>query len=63
MCASRADNLDAAYFSPQAEDWLEYIKASSAIPGFYREGVEIDGITYHDGGISDAVPRLADRFC
>ncbi len=31
MCASRADNLDAAYFSPQAEDWLEYIKASSAI--------------------------------
>ena len=58
MCASRADNLDAAYFSPQAEDWLEYIKASSAIPGFYREGVEIDGITYHDGGISDAVPVI-----
>ena len=27
-----ADNLSAAYFSPQAEDWLEYIKASSAIP-------------------------------
>ena len=64
MCASRADNLDAAYFSPQAEDWLEYIKASSAIPGFYREGVEIDGITYHDGGISDAVPVIeAWRKC
>lgn len=58
MCASRADNLHADYFTPHAENWLDIIKASSAIPGFYREGVEINGVTYHDGGISDAVPVI-----
>ncbi len=44
------------YFSPQKENWLDIIRASSAIPGFYRTGALLDGISYLDGGISDAVP-------
>ncbi|MFO6427720.1 patatin-like phospholipase family protein [Escherichia coli] len=32
------------------------IRASSAIPGFYRSGVSLEGINYLDGGISDAIP-------
>ncbi len=32
------------------------IRASSAIHGFYRSGVSLEGINYLDGGISDAIP-------
>ncbi|TAT64011.1 patatin family protein, partial [Enterobacter cloacae] len=56
MCASRGDDYSPGYFSPQKENWLDIIRASSAIPGFYRTGALLDGISYLDGGISDAVP-------
>lgn len=56
MCACRSDDYTANYFSPTRENWLPVIKASSAIPGFYRMGVELDGVSYQDGGISDAIP-------
>ena len=56
MCACRSDNYQADYFSPTHDTWLNILKASSAIPGFYRNGVEIDGVNYLDGGISDAIP-------
>lgn len=56
MCACRSDDYAANYFSPTQDTWLNLLKASSAIPGFYRTGVDIDGISYQDGGISDAVP-------
>lgn len=56
MCASRSNDYAPAYFSPTHDNWLELIRASSAIPGFYRTKVEIDGVGYQDGGISDAVP-------
>lgn len=56
MCACRSDNFMPDYFSPTRESWLDIIKASSAIPGFYREGVELNGINYIDGGVSDAIP-------
>lgn len=56
MCACRSDDYSPTYFSPTRENWLSIIKASSAIPGFYRMGVEIDGVSYQDGGISDAIP-------
>lgn len=32
------------------------MKASSAIPAFYRNGVLFQDVVYHDGGISDAIP-------
>ncbi|PHM58773.1 patatin-like phospholipase family protein [Xenorhabdus sp. KK7.4] len=56
MCTCRADNFEASYFQPNESNWMEIIKASSAIPGFYRNGVTLDGIVYQDGGISDAIP-------
>lgn len=56
MCACRSDDFTPAYFSPNRDSWLSTIKASSAIPGFYRQGVDLDGVSYLDGGISDAIP-------
>ncbi|WAT00232.1 patatin family protein [Rouxiella chamberiensis] len=56
MCACRSDDYQPNYFAPTRESWLPLIKASSAIPGFYRMGVDLDGISYQDGGISDAIP-------
>ncbi|WP_158781939.1 patatin family protein [Pantoea sp. BAV 3049] len=56
MCACRSDDYSPGYFSPTAANWLNIIKASSAIPGMYRPGVDLDGISYLDGGISDAIP-------
>lgn len=56
MCACRSDDYTPNYFAPTRENWLPVIKASSAIPGFYRLGVDLDGISYQDGGISDAIP-------
>lgn len=56
MGASRSDDFSAAFLKPDADNWLDIIRASSAIPGFYREGVEFDGTLYQDGGISAAIP-------
>ena len=56
MCASRADDYSPAYFSPTKESWMDQIRASSAIPGFYRSGVQMDGVNWLDGGVSDAIP-------
>ncbi|KGB02306.1 patatin-like phospholipase family protein [Enterobacteriaceae bacterium ATCC 29904] len=56
MCASRSDDYTPGYFSPLKENWLDIIRASSAIPGFYRNGATLDGINYLDGGVSDAIP-------
>lgn len=56
MCACRSDDYAANYFSPTADTWHDIIKASSAIPGLYRNGVDLSGISYLDGGISDAIP-------
>ncbi|WP_075182663.1 patatin family protein [Pantoea sp. 1.19] len=63
MAACRSDDFAAHYFAPRAENWLDIIRASSAIPGFYRHGVELEGSTWLDGGISDAIPvREAARL-
>lgn len=56
MCACRGDDYSASYFSPTPQNWLDILRASSAIPGFYRSGVALDGINYLDGGVSDAIP-------
>lgn len=34
MCACRSDDYTPGYFNPTADNWLDLIKASSAIPGF-----------------------------
>ncbi|SNY68758.1 patatin family protein [Enterobacter sp. CC120223-11] len=56
MCASRADDYSPGYFFPTRENWMDQIRASSAIPGFYRSGVTLDGVNWLDGGVSDAIP-------
>lgn len=56
MCACRSDDFSPGYFAPTAANWLNILKASSAIPGMYRPGVSLEGISYLDGGISDAIP-------
>ena len=56
ICACRGDDYTPSYFSPTKQNWLDVIRASSAIPGFYRTGVALDGINYLDGGVSDAIP-------
>lgn len=56
MCACRGDDYTPDYFAPTQTTWLDLIRASSAIPGFYRSGVMLDGISYLDGGVSDAIP-------
>lgn len=56
MCACRSDDYTPDYFSPTADTWHDIIKASSAIPGFYRPGVDLSGVSYLDGGIRDAIP-------
>lgn len=56
MGTSRSDDFMAEFLQPTADSWLDIIRASSAIPGFYRTGVELGGTLYLDGGISAAVP-------
>lgn len=56
MCACRSDDYSPAYFAPTADTWHDIIKASSAIPGLYRKGVDLSGELWLDGGISDAIP-------
>lgn len=56
MCACRGDDYTPGYFSPNRQNWLDLLRASSAIHGFYRSGVALDGVNYLDGGVSDAIP-------
>lgn len=56
MCACRSDDYTPGYFAPTSASWHDIIRASSAIPGFYRLGVTLEGVSYFDGGISDAIP-------
>lgn len=54
--STRARDVQACYFDPQEVDWMTGMKASSAIPLFYRAGVDWQGERYQDGGIADAIP-------
>jgi len=56
LCACRSDDFQPVYFPATEDNWLDAIKASSAIPLFYRNGVELDGVRYLDGGVRDAIP-------
>jgi predicted patatin/cPLA2 family phospholipase len=46
----------AQYLAPGAEDMLEALKASCAIPVLYRKTVTVCGETFVDGGLSDPIP-------
>ncbi len=57
--ASRCDTLEAEYLPFDTDSLQHAIKASSAIPLFYRGGVSINGVNYWDGGVADALPVQA----
>lgn len=59
MCASRCDTLTAEYLPFHIDRLPLSIKASSAIPLFYRGGVALNGVDYWDGGVADALPVQA----
>ncbi|EIO9261606.1 patatin-like phospholipase family protein [Vibrio alginolyticus] len=53
---TRQYNGQAEYHLPDVDDLAETMKASSALPVLYRNGVSLNGIRYVDGGVSDALP-------
>ena len=44
------------YLTPSADDMLEALKASCALPLLYRKTVTLHGEQYVDGGLSDPIP-------
>ncbi|WP_052044838.1 patatin-like phospholipase family protein [Candidatus Arsenophonus nilaparvatae] len=56
ISACRYEDFSPVYFQPTQDSWLDIIRASSAIPGFYRQGAVFNGELYHDGGITASIP-------
>jgi predicted patatin/cPLA2 family phospholipase len=56
ICASRRQTLEADYLSFHSRNVYQSLKASCAIPLFYRQGVVVDGVDYWDGGVADSLP-------
>ncbi|PRC92450.1 patatin-like phospholipase family protein [Solimicrobium silvestre] len=59
MCASRRETLEPDYLSFHSNDVVQSLKASCAIPLFYRRPVVLDGVDYWDGGVADSLPVQA----
>jgi predicted patatin/cPLA2 family phospholipase len=59
VVACRSDTLAADYLPFAPATWAASVKASSAIPLFYRGGVSIGAANYWDGGVSDPLPLCA----
>ena len=59
VCASRRDTLEAAYLPFDVASLRLSVKASSAVPFFYRGGVTYNDVVYWDGGVADALPVRA----
>lgn len=53
---TRQDTGEAEYLTPNVDALAETMKASSALPILYRNGVLLNGTRYVDGGVSDAIP-------
>ena len=54
--ATRSDNRRAEFFSPDKNNWMDMLKASSALPVLYKGGVKIGEYHYVDGGLSAPLP-------
>ena len=44
------------FFSPTADNMIEVLRASSAVPLLYRKFVDLNGALYTDGGVSAPIP-------
>lgn len=56
IVSTQVDTGLPAYLSPQGREWINMLKASSALPILYRHFPVINGIPMTDGGITDPVP-------
>ncbi len=56
ITSTRISDIQPSFFSPNQDNWLQLLKASSALPFLYRNGVEIDGEHYLDGGLAAPLP-------
>lgn len=54
--ACRDDDYSVSYFPPTPQIWPGPIRASSAIPDFYRSGVLLGGISHLSGGVNGTIP-------
>lgn len=54
--ATKINDNSAAFFGPTRENWLTLLKASSALPILYKNGVKIDNDYYVDGGVAAPIP-------
>ncbi|MCL2914475.1 patatin family protein [Shewanella corallii] len=53
---TRRDTGESEYITPSPDKLAETMKASSAVPIAYRNGVQLGQHRYVDGGVSDAIP-------
>ncbi|UJF18728.1 patatin family protein [Vibrio sp. SS-MA-C1-2] len=56
LTVTRQDSGKPEYLTPNVDELAEVMKASSALPIFYRNGVQLEQHWYVDGGVSDAIP-------
>lgn len=47
---------DAAFFEPDADELIEVLRASSAVPLLYRKFVDLEGGQFADGGVAAPIP-------
>lgn len=56
ISTTNSSNYQASFYKPNKDNWLTLLKASSALPMLYREGVKIDDDYQVDGGLSAPLP-------
>lgn len=54
--ATNTSTRRAEFFEPSRENWLHLLKATSALPLLYRDGVQIGEQRYVDGGLAAPIP-------
>lgn len=54
--ATKSKCLGPVLLKANAENWIEVLKASSAVPYLYKKGVSINGEYYIDGAVCTPVP-------
>jgi predicted patatin/cPLA2 family phospholipase len=56
LVATSVQTGEARYLTPTADDMLDALKASCALPVLYRKTVTLGGEQFVDGGLSDPIP-------
>jgi len=54
--ATCRESLEALYLEPDSSTVMNFLKASSAVPFLYKEGVRLHGRVMVDGGVADPLP-------